>query len=157
MKALAQDAGDSGLLIQAHHALWPTVFPRGELSGALDHATTAVALYDSDRHASLAAIFGNHDPAVCALGHGAWALKLSGKPEESSRQSTRAVALARTLGHPFSEAHVLEDGFARESAALDGARCQVVLAVGRPAMLLHVAHARADSQRSRANALTPVP
>jgi predicted ATPase/DNA-binding winged helix-turn-helix (wHTH) protein len=105
--ALAQDAGDAGLLIEAHHALWSTLFARGELSGALDHATDAVALYDSDRHASLAAIFGNHDPAVCALGHGAWALELSGKPEESSRQSAEAVALARTLGHPFSEAHAL--------------------------------------------------
>ena len=105
--AMAQEAGDPGLLIEAHHVLWATLFARGELKSALDHATAAVALYDSDRDAPLAAIYGNHDPAVCALGHGAWALELSGKPEESTRQSFRAVALARTLRNPFSEAHAL--------------------------------------------------
>jgi len=105
--ALAQDAADSGLLIQAHHALWPILFARGELRDALDHVASAVALYDSDRHASLAAIYGHHDPAVCALGHGAWALELAGESEEATRQSKEALELARTLQHPFSEAHAL--------------------------------------------------
>lgn len=105
--ALAQRTDDPGLLIEAHHALWATLFARGELVAARDHAARAVSLYDPDRHASLAAVYGNHDPAVCALGHGAWALELSGEPEQASRQSEDAVALARTLGHPFSEAHAL--------------------------------------------------
>ena len=105
--ALAQRTGDPGLLIEAHHALWATLFARGELVAARDHAALAVGLYDPDRHAALAAVYGNHDPAVCALGHGAWALELSGEPEQASRQSEAAVALARTLGHPFSEAHAL--------------------------------------------------
>jgi predicted ATPase len=105
--ALAERTHDPGLLIQAHHALWATLFARGELAAARDHAARAVGLYDPDRHASLAAVYGNHDPAVCALGHGAWALELSGEPEQASRQSEDAVALARALGHPFSEAHAL--------------------------------------------------
>ena len=105
--ALAQRTGDPGLLIEAHHARWATLFARGELVAARDHAARAVGLYDPDRHAALAAVYGNHDPAVCALGHGAWALELSGEPELASRQSEAAVALARTLGHPFSEAHAL--------------------------------------------------
>ncbi len=105
--ALAQRTDDPGLLIEAHHALWATLFARGELAAARDHAARAVSLYDPDRHASLAAVYGNHDPAVCALGHGAWALELGGESEQASRQSEDAVALARTLGHPFSEAHAL--------------------------------------------------
>jgi predicted ATPase/DNA-binding winged helix-turn-helix (wHTH) protein len=105
--ALAERTGDPGLLIEAHHARWATLFARGELVAARDHAARAVGLYDPDRHAALAAVYGNHDPAVCALGHGAWALELSGEPELASRQSEAAVALARTLGHPFSEAHAL--------------------------------------------------
>ena len=52
-------------------------------------------------------VYGNHDPAVCALGHGAWALELSGEPEEANRQSEEALTRARALGHPFSEAHAL--------------------------------------------------
>src|SRR5262249_2135654 len=67
----------------------------------------ALALYDPDRHASLAALYGNHDPGVCALGHGAWAHELCGEPEQASGKGGQAVALARTLGHPFSEAHSL--------------------------------------------------
>ena len=105
--ALAQGADDPNLLIEAHHALWSTLFARGELVAAREHAACAVGLYDPDRHASLAAVYGNHDPAVCALGHRAWALELSGEPEQASRQSEDAVALARALGHPFSEAHAL--------------------------------------------------
>ena len=85
--ALAQHANDPGLMIEAHHALWSTLFARGELMAARDHVAQAVALYDPDRHASLAAVYGNHDAAVCALGHGAWALELSGEPEQASRQS----------------------------------------------------------------------
>jgi predicted ATPase/DNA-binding winged helix-turn-helix (wHTH) protein len=104
---LARATSDPGLLIEAHHSLWATLFARGELVAAREHVGQALALYDPDRHMSLAAVYGNHDPAVCALGHGAWALELSGEPEQASRQSADAVALARTLGHPFSEAHAL--------------------------------------------------
>ena len=67
----------------------------------------ALALYVPDRHSALSGVFGNHDPAVCALGHGAWALELSGEPQQASRQSAEALALARRLGHRFSEAHAL--------------------------------------------------
>jgi predicted ATPase len=105
--ALARVTNDPGLLIEAHHALWATLFARGELAAVGDHVAEAMALYDPDRHASLAAVYGNHDAAVCALGHGAWALELSGESEQASRQSAEAVALAQTLGHPFSEAHAL--------------------------------------------------
>lgn len=105
--ALARRTGDDGLLIEAHHALWAMLFARGELGAARDHAAQAVGLYDAGQHASLTTIYGNHDPAVCALGHGAWALELSGEPEEAIRQSEEALARARTLGHPFSEAHAL--------------------------------------------------
>jgi predicted ATPase len=105
--ALARATTDPGLLIEAHHALWATRFARGELEAAADHAAQALALYDPDRHASLAAVYGNHDAGVCALGHGAWALELCGEPEQASRKSAEAVTLARRLGHPFSEAHAL--------------------------------------------------
>ena len=104
---LATTSGDPGHLIEAHHALWATTFARGELAAVKGHVSDALALYVPDRHSALSGVFGNHDPAVCALGHGAWALELSGEPQQASRQSAEALALARRLGHRFSEAHAL--------------------------------------------------
>jgi len=74
---------------------------------ATGHVAAALALYDPDRHAALAAVYGNHDAGVCALGHGAWAHELCGEPDRASRKIEQAVALATRLGHPFSEAHAL--------------------------------------------------
>jgi predicted ATPase/DNA-binding winged helix-turn-helix (wHTH) protein len=104
---LARAAGDPGLLIEARHALWATCFARGELAAAVAHANEGLAMYDPGRHAGLAAVFGNHDPGVCALGHGAWALELLGEPGPASRKSAEAIALADRLEHPFSKAHAL--------------------------------------------------
>ena len=52
---------DPGLLIEAHHSLWATRFARGELVAAGDMSAEALALYDPDRDASLAAVYGDHD------------------------------------------------------------------------------------------------
>ena len=103
--ALAERTGEAERLIEAHHALWATRFARGELAAACGHARRALALYDRDRHAALAALYGHHDPAVCAFGHAAWALELSGEPEPASRHIDDALTLGRALGQPFSEAH----------------------------------------------------
>ena len=58
-------------------------------------------------HASLAATYGNHDPGACGYSHRAWALELLGEPEAALRHTQDAIALARTIGHRFSEAHAL--------------------------------------------------
>lgn len=105
--ALAERSDDTGLLLQAHHALWATRFAQGELSAARDHAERGRALYDARRHATLAGVYGNHDAGVCALAHGAWALALLGEPEAAARSAAEAIALARATGHRFSEAHAL--------------------------------------------------
>jgi len=104
---LARATSDPGLLIEAHHSLWAARFARGDLVDAAGHVAEGLALYHPDRHASLAAVYGNHDPGVCALGHGAWAHELCGEPEQASRKVDDALALAQKLGHPFSEAHAL--------------------------------------------------
>lgn len=105
--ALARRVDDAGLLLQAHHALWATRFARGELLEAREHAAQGRSLYDVDRHASLAAVYGNHDPGVCALAHRAWVLGLLDEPEGASRAAAEAIALARMVGHDFSQAHAL--------------------------------------------------
>ncbi len=104
---VARRAGDSGMVLQAHHALWTPLFLQGELSLARDHVAQGIALYDADQHASLAALYGDHDACVCGLSMGAWALELLGEAEQADRHSRDSIALARTLGHPFSETQAL--------------------------------------------------
>jgi predicted ATPase/DNA-binding winged helix-turn-helix (wHTH) protein len=104
---LAQRTGDSGVVLQAYHALWTPLFLEGELGAARDHVARGIALYDADRHASLASLYGDHDAGVCGLSMGAWALELLGETEEADRHSRDALALARRLGHPFSETQAL--------------------------------------------------
>jgi DNA-binding winged helix-turn-helix (wHTH) protein/predicted ATPase len=104
---LAQRTDDSGLLLEAHHAMWATCFARGDLVAARDHAAEGIALYHADRHASLAATYGNHDPGVCGHAHRAWALELLGESTAALRHAQEAIALARTVSHRFSEAHAL--------------------------------------------------
>jgi DNA-binding winged helix-turn-helix (wHTH) protein/predicted ATPase len=106
---LAQGIGDSGAVMQAHHALWTSLFSLGELVAARDHVARGLALYDPDRHASMAVIYG-HDAGVCGLSIGAWALELLGEPDQASRSAQDAMTLARSLDHPFSEIHALVFG-----------------------------------------------
>jgi DNA-binding winged helix-turn-helix (wHTH) protein/tetratricopeptide (TPR) repeat protein len=104
---LARRADETGILIEAHHALWTSHFLRGELTAARDHVADGIALYDREQHAFLASMYGNHDPGVCGRVLGAWALELLGESEQAARHSQEAIALARTLDHPFTHAHAL--------------------------------------------------
>jgi DNA-binding winged helix-turn-helix (wHTH) protein/predicted ATPase len=102
--ALAERAGEPGLVLQAQHALWATRLVRGLPLKALEHARHGIALYEPDAHAGLAALYGNHDPGVCARVMAAWTLELLGEPEEAVRTLGSAIELARRLQHPFTEA-----------------------------------------------------
>ncbi len=101
---LARRTDDAGIRVQAHHALWTSFFSLGELPAAHDHIRQGLALYDVDRHASMASAYG-HDAGVCALSIGAWTLELLGESERATQYSRDALALARKLDHPFSETH----------------------------------------------------
>jgi len=100
---LSGHAGDRTLTLQAHHALWPTLFSLGELREACDYSMQGIALYRGGAP-SRGPVYGNHDPGVCALYFGAWALCLLGLPDRAVEMSVQSTALARQLAHPFSEA-----------------------------------------------------
>ena len=101
---VAARAGDRTMVLQAHHALWPTLFSLGEPRAALDHAMEGTAQYEAGVQRSPGPLYGNHDPGTCALYFGAWALSLLGQPDRAAEMSRQAIALARQLAHPFSEA-----------------------------------------------------
>jgi DNA-binding winged helix-turn-helix (wHTH) protein/predicted ATPase len=102
--ARAERTGDSALILQARHALWPTLLSVGELEAAHDHAARGIALYDLATHASLAPTYGNHDAGVCARIVDAWALALLGFPDRARDAAYDAIALGERLGHPFNVA-----------------------------------------------------
>jgi predicted ATPase len=105
--ALARQAEDRALLLQAHHAAWATALSRGDLEATLLHTDEGLRLYDAGRDATMASSYGNHDTSVCCRMFRARALALLGRTEEATRTSNDSVAVARQLAHPFSQALAL--------------------------------------------------
>ena len=77
--SLAQQVHDAALLLEAHHALWATLFFTGEFTSARAHLEQGRGSHipSSTTHALLC---GGHDTGVCCLSVGAcvlWLLWLS--------------------------------------------------------------------------------
>jgi hypothetical protein len=59
----ARRGNDSGQLLEAHHALWPTLVSMGEMRRAMPHLERGIALYDRERHGSYARCMAATIPA----------------------------------------------------------------------------------------------
>jgi class 3 adenylate cyclase len=90
------------LRLQAHHARWTTANLRGEVSVAREDLEQGLALYDIERHRGHWAIYGAHDPGVCARATGSCILWQAGYPAKAARVAEEAVQLSDQLGHPFT-------------------------------------------------------
>ncbi len=99
---LAETTRESDLLLQAHHAGWSTAQIRGSLEAAREHVLAGLAIYRPEAHHAQTHRFGNHDPGVCGLYSDAWVLALLGHPGQSTKRLEEALALAESLGHPFT-------------------------------------------------------
>ena len=110
------DRADASLRLQALHASWATSFSQGRLDATVAEARAGAALYDRDRDAPMAAMFGSHDAGVCALMFASRALVLQGRAEEAARMGDEAVEMATGLDHPFSIALALKFRAAVEQA-----------------------------------------
>ncbi|HEU5295668.1 MAG TPA: adenylate/guanylate cyclase domain-containing protein [Burkholderiaceae bacterium] len=97
-----RDGGDSGLLLEAHHTLWPTLTGLGDARGALHHAERGIALYDRARHGSLAALYSGHDAGTCCRMNRALSLWILGCPDQAVVALEDAHHLADQVGHPLS-------------------------------------------------------
>jgi predicted ATPase/class 3 adenylate cyclase len=104
---LAKRVEDPALLLQAHHALGPTLFHLGRVSPARIHLEQAIALYDPQQHRSHAFTYGGHDPGSCCRMYAARTQWLLGYPEQAVQRSHEALSLAQRIAHPFSLAHAL--------------------------------------------------
>ncbi|HEX2478358.1 MAG TPA: AAA family ATPase [Geminicoccaceae bacterium] len=106
--ALAERLKDPGLILQAHHCQWATLFNLGDHTGCCMHVDAGLALYDPERHREHAASYGGHDPQVCGHGERALSLWLLGYPERSLASAEAGLAYARALGHAGSLAHSMD-------------------------------------------------
>jgi DNA-binding winged helix-turn-helix (wHTH) protein/predicted ATPase len=105
---LAQNRQDPVLLLQAHHALWPTLVYLGQLTSGRTHWERGIALYNPRHHPPLASHYGGHDPGVCCRNFAQVALWLTGYPGQALTKSHEALTLAQELAHPYSLALSLE-------------------------------------------------
>jgi DNA-binding winged helix-turn-helix (wHTH) protein/predicted ATPase len=102
--SIGRDQEDASIRLQAHHAAWATALARGELTSCCEQAREGAALYLPDRHHCLSEEYGGHDAGVCARCFHSLALAIRGERDAARESIGSAIALAETLGHPFSSA-----------------------------------------------------
>lgn len=78
---------------------------RGDFTGSRQHLQSMIALYDNDRHHALTFKYGGLNPCTFAQAHAGFATWSLGYPEQALVHSETAVALAREIAHPVSQAH----------------------------------------------------
>ncbi len=93
--------------LAAHNALGIMAFYGGEFDAALAHLEQGIELYDPSLHSpNRSVVFrAGQDPGVSCTVYAAWALLLLGQPARAAARMREALALARSLGHPFSVAY----------------------------------------------------
>ena len=99
---LAGAQSDPALALQAHHANWTTMLSTAELTTCRLHAEQGIELYDINKHRSHAAVFGGHDPGVCARNHASQTAWFLGYPEQAVERARDGKALAEELAHFYS-------------------------------------------------------
>jgi class 3 adenylate cyclase/predicted ATPase len=97
---LAHQVQDRALLLEAHHALWPTLFYLGELTAARGHLEQGMVLYDPEQHRSHAFLYGGHDPGVCCQQYTASTLWALGYPDQALETIKKVLTMARELARP---------------------------------------------------------
>ncbi len=99
LASMADDAGDTGLQLQAMHARWTTQMFGQDLDGCLATLEAGLPLYRRERDHELGLRYGNHDPAVCGRALSALAAALQGDAARAERRTSDAVELATVLDH----------------------------------------------------------
>ena len=104
---VAHRGDDAEQLLEAHHALWPTLSAMGEPAAAILHIEQGLVLDDRTRHASQPFLYGGHDPSVCCryyLGLTRWLL---GHPDRAVGALQDALHLVEERKHPLTTVNAL--------------------------------------------------
>jgi predicted ATPase len=103
---LAQQVGDSALLLEAHSALGNTLNYLGEFTASQAHLAQGIALYDPQQHRAHAFRYGR-DPGVVCRYYASVTLWYLGYPDQALQRSHEVLTLAGELAHSFSLASAL--------------------------------------------------
>jgi class 3 adenylate cyclase/predicted ATPase len=93
---------DDGFRLQACHASWTTAYHLGDLAACRELTEEGIRIYDVERHRAHKFVYGGHDPGCCCRMHSGLVLWHLGYPEQALARVQDAVALARSLDHPFT-------------------------------------------------------
>jgi DNA-binding winged helix-turn-helix (wHTH) protein/predicted ATPase len=104
--AMAHQAGDAALLMQAHQAMCVTALCLGNPRLTIDHMQQGGLIYDPARHATNTIVYGQ-DPGVATLAAGAVALCICDRADEAVGKIEQALALAKRLNQPTTTAFAL--------------------------------------------------
>ena len=98
---LAQGTQDPYRLVWAHHFMGETLYFLGEWASVRAHLEQGIALYDPQRHRSLA-FRVEYDPGTMSLSFLAYALWFLGYPDQALTRSHEALTLAKEFAHPIN-------------------------------------------------------
>ncbi len=105
---LAGETRDTGLLLQAHHCQWGTLYNLGEQRACCAHVDVGLRHYDEEQHRYDALIYGGHDPCVCAYGQSALSLWLMGKFQLAEERLQQGLAWSEVIDHLGTRLHLLD-------------------------------------------------
>jgi predicted ATPase/DNA polymerase III delta prime subunit len=105
--ALAEQEDIPPFLIDAHVLLGGALFYRGEFGQAQHHLEWALSLIDEYPSQKRSGVLYGQDRSVLALSWVALTLWCLGHPERALERSARAIGVATTIAHPFSQAFAL--------------------------------------------------
>jgi class 3 adenylate cyclase/predicted ATPase len=105
---LAHRYHNRDFMLQAHHALWSTLYLLGEFSLAREHLEQGLVLYDPQQHRFHAFLYSGHDPGTCCRVQRGSVLWYLGYPDQALKSVEEAILLAQQLSHPYSLAVALE-------------------------------------------------
>jgi class 3 adenylate cyclase/predicted ATPase len=108
MLIMVENEQDTGLILQAHHAMWTTSLFRAELESGRHHTKIGVGLYRAEEHHHVTQAYGDHDAGVCCRYTRALILWLLGYPDAAVVALQDGLALAHQLRHPNSLALALD-------------------------------------------------
>jgi len=97
--ALADQSDDEAIVIEANHAAWTSSTSRGRWEHCLERCREGIELFDVKRHGHLMYDIAGHDPLICGLVHGRWALACLGYANQANDYLVRAENRRDQMDH----------------------------------------------------------
>ncbi len=104
---VAQEQGDSALLLSAHFQLGGTLYFLGDFASALTHFEQGIERYDPEQHANPQHTHSVRNRGEGCLSQAAFCLVALGYQDQARTRIQEALVLARELKHPYSVAYAL--------------------------------------------------